>query len=187
MADNSAAKDSDPRRQSVTDRAGETESLARLFRFFAATQCRGRCVALAANTPGPAVVRGDAATDTARLLRGLPGDEPVVAFTASLLSYLNAGARTAFAGQLAQAAQNRPVAWVFAEAPGLLATADLALPALKGPLGRRNTAYAIGASLREPGGRRDDALLGLADPYLRWLAPARGAGDDFGWVSDDAA
>ena len=38
------------------------------------------------------VVPGDAATDTARLLAGLPGREPVVVFTASLLSYLNADA-----------------------------------------------------------------------------------------------
>ena len=68
-----------------------------------------------------------------------------------------------------------------------MATTNLALPALEGPLARRNTMYAVGVSLREPGGRRDDALLGLADPYLRWLAPARDADDDFGWVRDDAA
>ena len=29
--------------------------------------------------------------------------------------------------------------------------------------------------------------LRVADPYLRWLAPARDAADDFGWVRDDAA
>jgi hypothetical protein len=144
-------------------------------------------VSLATDTPGPAVVRGDATTDTARLIGGLPGDEPVVVFTASLLSYLDARARTAFADQLARAARKRPIAWVFAEGPGLLATTGLALPVLEGPLARRNTMYAIGASLREPGGRRDDALLGLADPYLRWLAPARDPEDDFGWVSDHAA
>jgi hypothetical protein len=60
---------------------------------------------------------------------------------------------------------------------------DLADPAARAWL----EAYAVGVSLREPGGRRDDALLGLADPYLRWLAPARDADDDFGWVRDDAA
>jgi hypothetical protein len=70
---------------------------------------------LYATVPGPAVVRGDATTDTARLLGDLPGDEPVVVFTASLLSYLEPAARAAFADQLGQAARRRRLAWVFAE------------------------------------------------------------------------
>ncbi len=82
-------------------------------------------------------VLGDAVTDTARLLSGLPGNEPVVVFTASLLSYLELGGRAAFAGQLRQAADRRPVAWVFAEAPGLAATMNLSAPALAGPLAQR--------------------------------------------------
>jgi hypothetical protein len=143
-------------------------------------------VAIAAQNPGPAVVRGDATTDTARLLGALPGGEPAVVFTASLLSYLGAGARTAFADQLEQAARERPVAWIFAENPGLLPAAGVAGPALAGPLARRTSMYTIGVSRREPGGHRHDVLLGLAEPYLRWLAPARGADDDFGWVSDAA-
>jgi hypothetical protein len=71
---------------------------------------------------------------------------------------------------------------VFAEAPGLAAAMDLNAPALDGPLARRNSLYVIGASLRGPGGRRDDRLLALAEPYLRWIAPARGSTDDFAWV-----
>lgn len=145
-------------------------------------------VAVARSTPDPAapVVRGDATTDTARLLADLPGGEPVVVFTASLLSYLSADARAAFTAQLDEAALRRPVAWVFAEAPGLLATADLDIAALAGPLARRNSLYAIGAGMRG-GGRgepRDDRLLALADPYLRWLAPAREPADDFAWVQE---
>jgi len=128
------------------------------------------------------VVRGDATTDTARLLSGLPGSEPVVVFTASLLSYLTPGGRAAFADQLRLAAHRRPVAWVFAEAPGLAATMGLAAPALAGPLAQRNTLYLVGASLRGPGLARDDRLLAVADPYLRWLAPARSSTDDFAWV-----
>ena len=136
-------------------------------------------VALSAG-PAP-VVAGDATADTARLLAGLPGREPVVVFTASLLSYLNADARTAFVSQLAEAARRRPVAWVFAEGPGLLATTDLRLPALTGPLAQRNASYLVGASLRGAG-RDEDSGLALADPYLRWLALARQADDDFGWL-----
>jgi hypothetical protein len=49
-----------------------------------------------------------ATADTARLPGDLPGREPVVVFTASLLSYLTASARTAFAAQLRQAAGQRP-------------------------------------------------------------------------------
>jgi hypothetical protein len=141
-------------------------------------------LAASASAPAPAatVVRGDATADTARLLSSLPGDEPVVVFTASLLSYLAPKGRAAFAGQLRQAAGRRPVAWVFAEAPGLAATMDLAAPALNGPLARRNSFYVVGTSLRDPGGRRDDRLLALAEPYLRWIAPARSGTDDFAWV-----
>jgi hypothetical protein len=71
-------------------------------------------------------VRGAGPGDRVLGAGGLPGDEPVVVFTASLLSYLDAGARTAFADQLARAARKRPVAWVFAEGPGLVATMNLA-------------------------------------------------------------
>jgi hypothetical protein len=31
--------------------------------------------------------------------------------------------------------------------------------------------------------RHDDDLLAVADPYLRWSAPARHAADDFQWLS----
>jgi hypothetical protein len=139
-------------------------------------------VDLAVATPIMTIVRGDATADTARLLGDLPGTEPIAVFTASLLSYLTADARTAFAAQLQQAARRRRVAWIFAEAPGLVATTtDLSVTALDGPLARRNSRYLVGASLRGPG-RHDDALLALADPYLRWLAPARHPADDFRWV-----
>jgi hypothetical protein len=127
---------------------------------------------LYAALPGPAVVRGDATTDTARLLGDLPGDEPIVVFTASLLSYLEPAARAAFADQLRQAASRRRLAWVFAEAPGLVATAGITARALAGPLAGRNSEYLIGTSLRDPDGGQQDSLLALADPYLRWLAPA---------------
>jgi hypothetical protein len=130
----------------------------------------------------PAVVRGDAVTDTAEVLAGLPGDEPVVVFSASLLSYLPAAARLEFAFRLREAAGTRPVAWVFAENPGLVASAGVRAPALAGPLARSNSRYVVGASLRRPGGGQEDELLALADPYLRWLAPARGGSDDFGWL-----
>lgn len=132
-------------------------------------------VDLAVTAGTATVAQGDATTDTARLLADLPGSEPVVVFTASLLSYLNAAARTAFAGQLDEAAQRRPVAWVFTENPGLVATTGIRVP---GPLARRNAQYVIGTSLRG----HDDSLLAVADPYLRWLAPARSASDDFTWL-----
>jgi hypothetical protein len=138
-------------------------------------------VDLAVSSTAVAVVRGDATTDTARLIGELPGREPVVVFTASLLSYLTAGARTAFAAQLRQAAGQRPVAWVFAEAPALVATADPRLAALAGPVAHRNSVFLVGASLHGPG-RSDEAVLALADPYLRWLAPARHETDDFQWL-----
>ena len=47
-------------------------------------------------TPHHPVVAADAVTDTARLIREMPDDVPVVVFTASLLSYLDATARASF-------------------------------------------------------------------------------------------
>jgi hypothetical protein len=138
-------------------------------------------IELASSAAAGNVVAGDATTDTARILTELPGREPVVVFTASLLSYLTTGARDAFVAQLQEAARHRPVAWVFTEAPGLLATTSLDIAALRGPLAQRNSLYLVGASLHGAD-QRHDQLLALADPYLRWLSPARDASDDFQWV-----
>jgi len=58
---------------------------------------------LAISAAAVTVVQGDATTDTARLVGELPGRELAVVFTATLLSYLTAGARTALTAQLRQA------------------------------------------------------------------------------------
>ncbi|HEX3488065.1 MAG TPA: DUF2332 domain-containing protein [Streptosporangiaceae bacterium] len=126
---------------------------------------------LHAALPGPAVVRGDATTDTVRLLGELPGDEPIVVFTASLLSYLEPGPRAAFAGQLALASRRRRVAWVFAEASALVAATGLLAPGLADGLVGNTAEYLVGVSFRDPAGGQEDQLLAMADPYLRWLAP----------------
>ncbi|WP_406445282.1 DUF2332 domain-containing protein [Streptomyces sp. NBC_00631] len=139
---------------------------------------------LASATAAASVVTGDAMTDTARILSELPGSEPVVVFTASLLSYLTGQARNAFIAQLQEAARRRPVAWVFAEAPGLLATTTLDVPALRGPLAQHNSRYLVGASLRDAD-QHHDQLLGLADPYLRWFAPVPDSSDDFQSIQTD--
>ena len=138
-------------------------------------------IELARSNGGVVLKSGDAVRDTARIIGDLPGEAPVVVFTASLMSYLDADARTAFQAQLQAAAARRPVAWVFAEGPGLMATLDLDVPALAGPLGRNLTNYVVGASLF--GASSNTRLLALCDAYLRWVAPARGPGDDFQWVS----
>lgn len=104
------------------------------------------------------VAAGDATADTARLIDRLPGSEPAVVFTASLLTYLDPAARNEFVDQLDQAAYRRPVAWVFAEGPGLLATTDVAAASLDGPLAQRNSLYLVGVS-RRSSDRDHDALL----------------------------
>ncbi len=136
---------------------------------------------LAVSADAATVACGDATTDTAWLIDELPGHEPVVVFSASLLSYLSASGREAFADQLRQAARHRPVAWIFAEAPGLVEATDPYLARLAAPVATRNSQYLVGASLHGPG-ERDVALLALADPYLRCIAPARHAADDFQWL-----
>jgi hypothetical protein len=140
-------------------------------------------VDLAVSADAAPVACGDATTDTAWLIEELPGNEPVVVFSASLLSYLSASGREAFAGQVRQAARHRPVAWIFAEAPGLVAATDPDLARLAAPVATRNAQYLVGASLHAPG-ERDVASLALADPYLRWIAPARRAADDFQWLPE---
>lgn len=121
---------------------------------------------------GIRVVAGDAARDVERRLSAVPGDEPLVVFTASLLSYLTPDDRSAFLAQLDVLARRRTVAWVFAEAPGLLARAGIEVPP---ELAGRNSSYLVGT---QPHGE----LLALADPYVRRLAPRRTPDDDFAWV-----
>jgi hypothetical protein len=127
------------------------------------------------------VMEADAGRDTATLITQVPGDAPVVVFTASLLSYLDAGARARFLAQLATAARGREVAWLFTEAPGLITRTDVTAPALDGPLRNNGEIYAVGVSLRG-GSDRDDEVLALAHPYLEWIAPAREPADDFSWA-----
>lgn len=126
------------------------------------------------------VVEADASRDTAALVAQVPGDSPVVVFTASLLSYLDTDARAQFIAQLATAARDREVAWLFTEAPGLIARTDVTAPALRGPLQNNGEIYAAGVSLRS-GSDHDDEVLALVHPYLEWIAPAREPADDFSW------
>ncbi|MGK4584070.1 DUF2332 domain-containing protein [Kitasatospora sp. HPMI-4] len=136
---------------------------------------------LAGRRPFP-VVRANACHDTARLIAEVPGDIPVVVFTASLLSYLDAEGRARFTDQLTTAARDRRVAWLFTEAPGLVARTDVAAPSLSGPLHEVGEIYAVGTSLRS-GSTRVDEVLALADPYVEWIAPARTHDDDFSWAA----
>jgi hypothetical protein len=136
---------------------------------------------LARREPHP-LVRADAVRDTARLITEVPEGMPVVVFTASLLSYLDAQARGQFLAQLATAARERPVAWLFTESPALVARTDVTAPALTGPLRDTGEVYAVGVSLRD-GDEQHDEVLALADPYVEWIAPARHPGDDFGWAA----
>ncbi len=128
------------------------------------------------------LISGDAVTDTARLITDLPGDEPVLVFTATLLSYLSAAQRRDFVDQLDLAGRHRRVAWVFAESAGLVAGTGVSTPALAGPLSKVGAVCAVGISFRA-GDDREDHVGALADPYLRWIAPARTSDDDFAWAA----
>ncbi|MFI9274604.1 DUF2332 domain-containing protein [Kitasatospora sp. NPDC052896] len=127
------------------------------------------------------LVRADAVQDTARLIAEVPEELPVVVFTASLLSYLDAQARARFIAQLSTAARSRRVAWLFTEAPGLVARTDVTVPGLAGSLRDVGDVYSVGISLRDGAGHQDE-LLALADPYVEWIAPARTEADDFSWA-----
>lgn len=133
-----------------------------------------------AGAAGVELVQGDAVTDSARMILEQPGDEPVIMFTASLMSYLSLEERRDFAGQLDLIARQRRVAWVFAEAAGLLGPMGVRATGLDGPLSEASTVYAVGVSTRDRTGQ-DDRILAVADPYLRWIAPARTVDDTFAW------
>lgn len=129
------------------------------------------------------LVPGGAVADTAAVIDEFPGDEPVLVFTASLLSYLGDDQRIAFDDQLRSAADRRRIGWIFAEGPALLLRSGIDAAGLSGPLATVATRYAVGVSLRSPDFRHDQ-ILALAEPYLRWIAPARVPDDDFAWATD---
>lgn len=136
------------------------------------------------------LVRADAVRDTARLIAEMPGEQPVVVFTASLLSYLDAPARERFTAQLSAAARTRKVAWLFTEAPGLVARTDVAAAALaaaarhrRGVRGRDQPARRGGAAGRGAGAGRSVSRMDRAGPGrggrlllggYRGLVPASG-------------
>lgn len=182
------------------DTGVEVQRLRRLFRLFAATQCRGRSRVYEALSEG--VAGEDELLD---LLMSAPGEQrrPSLLFAAvNLLSASDPG--SAPAGYYPVHGGRRPVDGRLAlvEA-GASAGLNLLVDRYRYRVGGQESS-AVGASpvtvsCEVRGGAPAGQILGpvpeitcrwgmdqrpvdLADPYLRWLALARDKTDDFQWL-----
>jgi hypothetical protein len=112
----------------------------------------------------PEVVRGDAVRDVTALLDGLPDDTVACVTTTWAFAYLGSEQRDAFIEQLALAGATRPIAWISAEAPGVVdffsagepPGHDLMLPSV------------LGVVVFD-GGAGKPTMLGWVHPHGRWI------------------
>ena len=130
-------------------------------------------IAVARADGPPPVLKADALAYLGRLAESPHDGSSLVVFTCSLLTYLTAARSRRILRHLQAVARTRPVAWLYAESPLLARTAGLAPPELAGELGQVAETYAIGLTVLT-GDRRQDMLLGIADPYLRWIESVPG-------------
>ena len=84
-------------------------------------------LAIAAAAP-PEVRTGDMVDGLGPLLSSLDVEGPVCVLTSWAASYLDGGQRTAFGEVLADAARERPVAWLSLEGPGIVRGVDAGAP-----------------------------------------------------------
>lgn len=117
---------------------------------------------LAASRPSE-LHAGDAVRDLPTLLEDITG--PVVVTTTWTLAYLPPDQRSAFDAVLAAASKDRPIAWISAEANGIVpGVADQPAPPVSGPDGSVLTAITYG-----DGQRHQARVLAHVHPHGRWL------------------
>jgi hypothetical protein len=106
---------------------------------------------------------GDAVRDLPALLDDIDG--PVVITTTWAAAYLPPDQRAAFAENLADASRHRPLAWISAEGPGVVA----GLPQAEAPTVEGPTASVLGAITYRDGAIDEARLLAHVHPHGRWL------------------
>lgn len=109
------------------------------------------------------LVRGDAVHDLPALLESIEG--PVVITTTWVVAYMPIDRRVDFGQVLAAASEHRPIYWVSAEAPGVVAELPQAdAPSVAG------TAASVLGMVRYVGGAMSDArVLAHVHPHGQWL------------------
>ncbi len=120
-------------------------------------------IALARRQPYD-LVQGDMVDDLAGAASRLPAEGPLCIMSSWALAYLRRADRVRFVEQLAQLSQNRPVAWLSAEGPGVVA----GLPDLPPRPDDGIEASVLGCLLFDRG-RSDAHLLGRCHPHGNWL------------------
>jgi hypothetical protein len=117
----------------------------------------------------PRLIQGDANQVLPGVLSALPGATPAIVMTTWAFAYFSLEQRHLFVDILEEASRARPVAWLSAEAPGVVEAFGSAPPDGDRPTGDR-----LGAVLYEHGARRQQ-LLALTHPHGHWMdwrAPA---------------
>lgn len=117
----------------------------------------------------PEIVRGDLVDDLQATANRLPRDLPLCVTTTWVLAYLPRPRHADFVGHLRSLARRRPVAWISAEGPGVVASLPDAPAAER--VGIEPSVLAV--SLFD-GDREDVQVLGRCHPHgswLEWTAP----------------
>ncbi len=122
---------------------------------------RFRAAVRAAQASPPRLVQGDLLDDLPALLDSLPAGAHAMVFHTWVLTYVARDRRPQLAAILRGAAASRPVSWLSAEAPGVVA----GLPKVGDAWGG-TTVLAL-TRFRAEGTRTE--LLGTCHPHLTWL------------------
>jgi hypothetical protein len=112
----------------------------------------------------PQVMEGDAVEDVVSLLERLPARATPCVTTTWMLAYLTRDQRDAFVEQLARFGTQRPLAWISAEAPGVVECIETGEPPAHDP----TTPSALGAVQFDEHGAQP-TMLGWVHPHGRWI------------------
>jgi hypothetical protein len=122
-----------------------------------------RAIALARDAR-PEVVEGDAVDDIVTLLGRLPDHATPCVTTTWVLAYLAPDRRAAFVEQLQMFAARRPLAWISAEAPGVVECIEAGASPDHDP----TTPSVLGAVWFDADGTKP-TMLGWVHPHGQWI------------------
>lgn len=126
---------------------------------------RTRLAFAGARRSPPEIVRGDAVGDLESTVARIPHGCVAVVVTTWAMAYLPPDRRAEFGETLERVSSGRPVAWVSAEAPGVVE----AFPGVDAPGDEHgNTASVLGLVVFDHG-VREARLLGFVHPHGSWL------------------
>ena len=121
-------------------------------------------IALARQHPHE-LMEGDMVTDLSRAADRLPVDAPLCVMTSWAVAYLSRSQRSGFVDALEALSTSRPVAWLSAEAPGVVD----GLPELPPGKDREGISPSVLGCTVFDHGRREAHVLGRCHPHGSWL------------------